>query len=76
MEDAEMDDAEFLNYLEAMTETPDCGIVPKHIARLFRLAGREEDAVRWDGLPLGVIRGAHSEVAQLVKEARDANHTL
>jgi hypothetical protein len=66
----EMSDEEFLSYLESHLATPDCGVVPQHIARLLRLAGHEEMAKRWDSKAGQVIRGAHNEIRTYVKEAR------
>ena len=65
-----MNDNEFLDYCEAMTETPDCGFVPSNIARLLRLAGHEAEAAEWDKAPVAVHRGYHSAVRRHVGEAR------
>jgi hypothetical protein len=65
-----MTDAEFLAYCEAHAETPRCGFTPAHIARLCRLAGRDEAAKRWEGHPPGVINCVESEVLEVVAEGR------
>jgi len=65
-----MNDIEFLDYCDGMTETEDCGFVPSNIARLLRLAGYEAEAAEWDKAPVAVHRGYHSAVRRHVEEAR------
>lgn len=66
-------DTEFLDYCFFHSETPRCGFVPSHVARLLRLASPvyEEVARRWDAMPNSVINLNREEVKTLVKEARD-----
>lgn len=46
-----MNDLEFLDYCEYHAQTPRCGYTPEHLARLNRLAGREETATFLATLP-------------------------
>jgi hypothetical protein len=66
-----MTDKEFLDYCEAMTETPRCGFVPSNIARLLRLAGHEGYAKQWDLERNYIVDGCHDEVRKYTKEARE-----
>jgi len=66
-----MNDKEFLDYCEGMTETPRCGFTPQSIARLLRLAGREEWAERWDKEGTRVVDGIHDEIRAYTKQARE-----
>jgi len=43
-----MNDEEFLNYCEAHSKTPRCGFTAENLARLWRIAGREDFALTWD----------------------------
>jgi hypothetical protein len=66
-----MTDKEFLDYCDAMTETPRCGFVPSNIARIFRLAGDQETAKTWDDQPNRVVNCGHGVIRNLVKQARE-----
>jgi hypothetical protein len=50
-----MDDTEFLAYCTGMTQTPRCGFVPAHLARLCTLAGKNEEAEVWASEPNHVV---------------------
>lgn len=66
----EMSDAEFLSYCATHSLSERCGFVPEHLARLCRLAGREDAAVYWDGIPNCVINADCDQIRALVAVAR------
>ena len=66
-----MTDTEFKRYLRGMLETPDCGVTPKQVARLFCLAGDEKAAAVWNTAAHQVVRGAHAHIRELL-DAADA----
>lgn len=66
----EMSDEEFLDYADGMADTPRCGFVPAHLARLNRLAGRDEVANAWGNEPNGVVDADRHWIRELVAEAR------
>jgi hypothetical protein len=66
-----MSDEEFLRYIESMCNTPDAGVVPAHIARLYALSGDEQQAAAWREAPLRVIRREHAALRTLVRAARE-----
>jgi hypothetical protein len=70
-----MTDDEFLDYCSARTEIERCGIVPAHIVRLFRLAGKEEQAKIWAEEPNYIVSGCHEAIWNLVAEARSRQRT-
>lgn len=67
--DSIMGDQEFLVYCSSMADTPRCGFTPTLIARLLRLAGREDEAATWDRQPVQVINADREVIRGLVAEA-------
>lgn len=63
-----MSDEEFLNYCRTHCQSPRTAFVPAQIARLLRLAGREETAKEWDALDNMIIDNYKNKVLSLLKE--------
>lgn len=66
----EMSDLEFLDYADGMADTPRCGFVPAHLARLNRLAGHDDVADAWAKEPNQVVDADRHWIRELVTEAR------
>lgn len=68
----DMNDEEFLRYCESMADTPRCGMVPEHVARLAKLAGVASPMVALiENVPLEVIDCDHDGVRAMVTLARE-----
>lgn len=65
-----MTDSEFLDYCYAHADTPRCGFVPEHAARLARLAGQEDAVDQWGRVPHGVYSLDPHAVRLAVEMAR------
>lgn len=66
--DDKMTDKEFILYCKTHCNTPRAAFVPAQIARLLRLAGREETAKEWDALDNFIIDNYRTKVLQLISE--------
>lgn len=66
----DMSDSEFLTYCDSMADTPRCGFVPVHIARLAKLAGMSDDIVSsWENTPNGVFDMDRHAIREAVQAA-------
>ena len=67
---SEMSDDEFLSYASSMADTPRCGFVPVHLARLNELAGHADVAELWRAEPNCVVDADRFWIRDLVAQAR------
>ena len=67
---AEMSDKQFLDYASGMADTPRCGFVPAHLARLSDLAGHADVAELWRSEQNCVVDADRYWIRDLVGEAR------
>lgn len=65
-----MSDKEFLDYCAAHATTPRSGFYPEQLARLYGLAGDEQQAALYAGLPHQVVNCDSVEILQRVAQAR------
>lgn len=68
-----MSDEEFLSYCDSHAETPRCGFVPAHIARLLKLSGvgDDSDIEAWLSKPIQIINCDQDQIKALVSAARE-----